>query len=90
MATAPKNKHAKASSYWESPAMKKETHTFSVETTIPAIYYAGRGGYAIEHKGGFIPLTTECQVKQHLVAAEVPDDQFTEILCRIRLENFVS
>jgi hypothetical protein len=70
--------------------MKKETHTFSVEATIPAIYYAGRGGYAIEHNGGFIPLTTECQVKQHLVAAKVPDDQFNEILCRIRLENFVS
>jgi hypothetical protein len=70
--------------------MKKETHTFAVETTIPAIYYAGRGGYAIEHNGGFIPLTTEAQVKQHLVSAKVPDDQFNEILCRIRLENFVS
>ena len=69
---------------------KKETHTFQVEAKVPAIYYAGRGGYAIEHKGGFIPLTTECQVKQHLVAAKVPDDQFNEILCRIRLENFVS
>jgi hypothetical protein len=70
--------------------MKKESHTFTVETMIPAIYYAGRGGYAIEHKGSFIPLTTECQVKQHLVAAKVPSDQFNEILCRIRLENFVS
>lgn len=70
--------------------MKKETHTFQVEAKVPAIYYAGRGGYAIEHKGAFVPLTAESQVKQHLIAAGVPSDQFNELLCRIRLDNFVS
>jgi hypothetical protein len=69
---------------------KKETHTFQVEAKVPAIYYAGRNGYAIEHKGGFIPLTSESQVKQHLVASKVPDGEFNDLLCKIRLENFVS
>jgi hypothetical protein len=57
---------------------------------MPKIYYAGRVGYAIEHNGSFIPLTTESQVRQHLTAAGIPATQFNEILCRIRLDNFVS
>ena len=38
-----------------------------VETQpLPKIYYAGRGGYAIEHAGKFIPLTCAEVVVQHL------------------------
>lgn len=57
---------------------------------LPKIYYAGKGGYAIEHKGGFIPLTSETQVAQHLRSAGVERHELAPLLCRLRLENFVS
>jgi len=63
---------------------------FNPPVELPAIYYAGKGGYAIEHNGGFIPLTAEGQVTQHLRAAGVEKHQVSELLCRLRLENFVS
>lgn len=71
--------------------MKKESHTFTVEPgPIPAIYYAGRGGYAIAHNGGFIPLPNESQVSQHLLAAGLPRENIGATLCMLRLDNFVS
>ena len=71
--------------------MKKLEHTFTVETgPLPEIYYAGRSGYAIAHNGGYIPLPNETQVSQHIQAAGVPTDAVAGILCKLRLDNFVS
>ena len=63
---------------------------FNPPVELPQIYYAGKGGYAIAHNGGFIPLTAEGQVAQHLRAAGVEKHQVPALLCRLRLENFVS
>lgn len=63
---------------------------FSAPVELPQIYYAGKGGYAIAHNGGFIPLTAEGQVAQHLRAAGVEKHEVSSLLCRLRLENFVS
>lgn len=58
--------------------------------SIPDIYYAGRQGYAMRYGGTFIPLTSEAQVKQHLIASGVEGSDLCEILCRIRTENYVA
>jgi hypothetical protein len=63
---------------------------FNPPVELPQIYYAGKGGYAIAHNGGFIPLTAEGQVSQHLRAAGVEKHEVPSLLCRLRLENFVS
>jgi hypothetical protein len=63
---------------------------FNLPVELPQIYYAGKGGYAIAHNGGFIPLTAEGQVSQHLRAAGVEKHEVPALLCRLRLENFVS
>ena len=63
---------------------------FNPPVELPQIYYAGKGGYAIAHNGGFIPLTAEGQVAQHLRASGVEKHQVPALLCRLRLENFVS
>jgi hypothetical protein len=63
---------------------------FNPPVELPQIYYAGKGGYAIAHNGGFIPLTAEGQVAQHLRASGVENHQVPALLCRLRLENFVS
>lgn len=66
-----------------------EAQINEIMATLPPIYYAGKGGYAIEHKGGFIPLPSETQVKQHLAMAGVTKELMTPIVCRIRTDNFV-
>jgi VirE N-terminal domain len=63
---------------------------FNPPIELPQIYYAGKGGYAIAHNGGFIPLTAEGQVAQHLRASGVEKHEVSALLCRLRLENFVS
>jgi len=60
------------------------------EPRAPAIYYAGKGGYALEHNGNFIPLPNEGQVAQHLRAAGFQKQDIAPLLCTIRTENFVS
>ena len=58
--------------------------------SIPEIYYAGRQGYAMRYGETFIPLTSEAQVKQHLLASGVERSDLCDILCRIRTENYVA
>ena len=62
----------------------------AVPANVPTIYYSGKGGYAIQYKGGFIPLPNEGQVSQHIGKAGVPREAISGILCAIRTENFVS
>jgi hypothetical protein len=57
---------------------------------LPKIYYSGKGGFAIEHEGAFIPLPSESQVRQHLSMAGVDKNIMTQILCEIRMKNYVS
>ena len=57
---------------------------------LPKIYYAGRGGYAIEHGGKFIPLTCAEAVVQHLKPYLGKKGDYDGALCNIRLNNFVS
>jgi hypothetical protein len=57
---------------------------------LPKIYYSGKGGFAIEHEGAFIPLPSESQVRQHLSMAGVDKKLMTKILCEIRMKNYVS
>lgn len=57
---------------------------------LPKIYYAGRGGYAIEHAGKFIPLTCAEAVVQHLKPYLGNKADYDEAICNIRLNNFVS
>ena len=57
---------------------------------LPKIYYSGKGGFAIEHDGAFIPLPNESQVRQHLSMAGVDKNLMAKILCEIRMKNYVS
>lgn len=66
-----------------------EAQINEIMATLPPIYYAGKGGYAIEHKEGFIPLPSESQVKQHLAMAGVTRELMTPVICRIRMDNYV-
>jgi hypothetical protein len=56
---------------------------------IPVVYYAGRGGYAIEYDEVYIPLN-ETAVGQHLRKAGVKKGAVSDLLCDIRTQNFVS
>jgi hypothetical protein len=56
---------------------------------IPVVYYAGRGGYAIESDGVYIPLS-ETAVGQHLRKAGVKKGAVADLLCDIRTQNFVA
>jgi hypothetical protein len=56
---------------------------------IPVVYYAGRGGYAIEFDRDYIPLS-ETAVGQHLRKAGVKKGAVSDLLCDIRTQNFVS
>ena len=56
---------------------------------IPMVYYAGRGGYAIESEGVYIPLS-ETAVGQHLRKAGVKKGEVSDLLCDIRTQNFVA
>jgi hypothetical protein len=67
----------------------KTTHEAKV-ATLPEIFYAGKQGYAIEHKGQYIPLPNEGQVGQHLRSIGFDKSEISPTLCKIRLENFVS
>lgn len=58
--------------------------------TLPKIFYAGKGGYAIEHEGKYIPLTNAEAVCQHLKPYLGKDGDYDRALCHIRLCNFVS
>jgi len=60
------------------------------EATLPAIYYAGRQGYAMRHKETFIPLTSEAQVKQHLIQNGHERETLNSTLCQIRTLNYVA
>ena len=57
---------------------------------IPAFFYGGKAGYAMESKGRFIPLPNEGQVKAHLLHIGVDKDDLLSRLCVIREENFVA
>jgi hypothetical protein len=69
---------------------KKKITAETMPLPLPRIFYAGRGGYAIEHKGGYIPLPREGQVAAHLRKRGVVDECISGIICDIQLENFVS
>jgi len=56
---------------------------------IDRIFYAGKGGFALEHEGNYIPLPNEGPVRQHLLAVGCPKDNVSPTLCEIRLKNFV-
>lgn len=73
----------------EAEGLTPEAQINEIMATLPPIYYAGKGGYAIEHKGGFIPLPNETQVKQHLAMAGVTKELMTPLICHIRTENYV-
>lgn len=58
-------------------------------SSMPKIYYAGKGGYAIEHHGKYIPLTSAEAVNQHLKPYLGKNGDYDAALCHIRLNNFV-
>jgi 5S rRNA maturation endonuclease (ribonuclease M5) len=61
------------------------------EKKPPTFYYAGKGGYAMESKGHYIPLPVEGNVKAHLRQYGITDrDALESMLCKIREENYVA
>jgi hypothetical protein len=58
-------------------------------STVPTFYYSGRGGYAMESSGWYIPLPNEGQVKAHLLHIGVDRDEVLSRLCVIREANYV-
>jgi hypothetical protein len=56
---------------------------------IPTFYYGVRL-YAMESNGCFIPLTSEGQVKSHLLHHGVPKAELDSRLCTIREEKYVA
>lgn len=76
---------------YKTPASKADkVKTLPDPSTLPKIYYAGKGGYAIEHHGKYIPLTSAEAVVQHLKPYLGKGGDYDRALCDIRLNNFVS
>jgi hypothetical protein len=80
----------KLATEWIEEPKCMEGETVVATQSLPKIYYAGRGGYAIEHAGKFIPLTSESAVIQHLKPYLGKKGDYDGALCSIRLNNFVS
>lgn len=56
---------------------------------IRNFFYAGKGGFAMRSERGYIPLTSETAVRQHLKQYRIPTAIMGEMLCRIREEQLV-
>lgn len=57
---------------------------------LPKVFYAGRGGYALETNGRYIPLPSEGQVRAHILRAGADRDELMALLCDIREKNYVA
>ena len=75
---------------WSEEPKCVEAEVVVEKRPLPKIYYAGRGGYAIEHDGKFIPLTCATAVAQHLKPYLGKKGDYDAALCEIRVKNFVS
>ena len=58
---------------------------------VRRFFYGGKVGYSVWNKDGvgFVPLTSESSVKQHLKEYRVPKPMLDSIMCRIREEQLV-
>jgi len=57
---------------------------------VGSFYYLGKDGFGMACDGGIIPLGRDSTVRQHLQESGVPEELHTELLCRIRREQFVN
>ena len=81
---------AKEHGYRPPTSKAKKVKTPLEPSSFPNIYYAGKGGYAIEHRGKYIPLTGADAVNQHLKPCLGQNGDYDAALCHIRLNNYVS
>jgi hypothetical protein len=57
---------------------------------VRTFYYLGKDGFGMACDGQIIPLGRDSTVRQHLQESGVPEELHTELLCRIRREQFVN
>jgi hypothetical protein len=68
----------------------EEQEAAPIEHELPNFYYCEKGGgYAMESNGKVTLLTTEGQVRQHLLCYGVTGEKATRLLCEIRSNNNV-
>jgi hypothetical protein len=75
---------------YKTPTSKAGKETLPAMSSLPKIYYAGKGGYAIETHGKYIPLSSSDAVEEHLYPYLGPKGDYADALCNIRLNNYVS
>ena len=80
----------KIATEWSEEPKHMEAESVVKNQPLPKIYYCGRGGYAIEHSGKYIPLNSDSAVVQHMKQYHGRKGDYDGELCKIRLNNYVS